>query len=428
MSTKRTPEVIEQSLQRVKEDKLFGFVKGLNKDAKYFDPDSDKVDSSVFDSYLKESMFQDSRDEMRLTFSLLHDLVSNSKALGEFVAHAEQAKNDAEKLLEENLSKIMEKTEPMYQPLAEMDLYYRNTGLDKIENLTLITMDSGLWEDDPDDEIFKTLYEEIVSRSEEIDKRNSVGYVVMPNFPGKTLLSRLADITYKSKATLVTGYRDLPDVETTMNFLANDKIGGSEPKWGNVIVIGNSATTKEGVRLSPAAALAGRLHVNILSQPVAGLTNGSLAIEGLRYNVSQPELKLFKKNGVIPMVTAFDADLGFGTWTAFKGEDIEFQHYSVVRTLNWISRSLCHHLNKCTHEIATTNRMTRINTQVVGFLKQLERHNIIRKGEVARFELDDERPDIVHIDLDITPLYAIRLFALSITAKNGSDADDELSQ
>jgi hypothetical protein len=250
----------------------------------------------------------------------------------------------------------------------------------------------------------------------------------MPKFPGKTLLSRLADVVHRSKATLVVGYRDLPNVEDTMNFLEMDKIGGTEAKWGNVVVISNSATTKEGIRLPPVAALAGRLHTNLLSQPVAGLTSGSLAIEGLRYNVNQEELTLFKKNGVIPMVTAFNADMGYGTWTAFKGDNIELQHYAVVRVLNWISRSLCHHLNKCTHEIATKKRMDRINTQIVSFLKQLEKYNIIRKGEVSRFQLDEDMPDTVHIDLAIQPLYAIRLFAITIEAKRGSDAEAEVKQ
>jgi len=431
MSTVATlsPEV-KQSLDKVKKDKLFPFVKGLHKDAKYFDPDDSKTDQDVLDSVLTEKEFKSTREELVLVFSLLRDLVAGANNISEFVLNAEQKQQNTEKILNENLDKIAEHTDKLYQPLAELDLYYQNTSLDKLENITLIALNEDLWNDDPDDEIFQAFSGEVGERAKQIDKSNNVGYIVMPKFPGQGLLSRLADVAFRSKATLVVGYRDLPDVESTMDFMERDQIGGTEAKWGNVVIVSNSALTDEGKRLSPAAALGGRMQVNLLSQPVAGLTSGSLVLKdkGLRYNVNQEELALFKKNGVVPMVNAFQSDMSYGTWTAFKGDNIELQHYAVVRVLNWISRSLCHHLNKCTHEIATNKRMNRINTQVVSFLKQLEKFNIIRKGEVKTFRLDDKMPDTVYIDLAIQPLYAVRLFAVTIEAKKGADAEAETSQ
>lgn len=428
MTKQRTPEEYRERLERVKTLKLFNFIKGLQKNAKHLDPDERNVDEDVLYALLNESMFTEDREEILIVLKILRSLLQNSNSMPDFAEKGQKKMESAQEVLDENMQKITSFTEKYYTPLGELDLYYRNTGLDQIDNLTLITLDEKLWNDDPDDEIFQEIYKEVYPRFDDVDKSKSIGYMVMPKFPGKALLDRLADLAYNTKSTLLVGYRDLANVETTLNFLERDGVGGADAKWGNVVVFANTAVTKDGIRLSPVPAIAGKMHITLLAQPVAGLESGTLAIDGLRYNVTQSELTLFKKHGVVPLLNAFNADMGYGTWTAFKGENIEVQQYAVVRVLNWLSRSMCHNLNKCTHTIALPEKLGRINQQVADFLKQAEENRIIRKGNVAQFNQDKDMPDKIDIKLDIHPLWAIRLFAMKIEAQKGVNADSELSQ
>ena len=420
----RTAEALEASPEKIKSFKLLPFVKGLHSSAAYLDPETDP---DVWESFRYESTSEKDRQELLIALESLRDLLTESTSLADFKIKGAAKAKEAADLLDENVAKITEYTKDITQPLAELDLYYRNTGLDEIDNITLVAIDADRWKDDPDDEIYQQVYQQVNSKYDSVDKKHSVGYIVMPKFPGSALLDRLAGLAHDTKSTLLTSYRDLPDVKTTMKFLENDKVGGTDPKWGNVVVYGNTAVTKEGIRLSPVPAIAGKMHVGIISQPVAGLSNGSLAIEGLRYNVTQTELKLFKKNGIVPLLNAFNADMGYGTWTAFKGDNLEVQQYAVVRVLNWISRSLCHNLNKCTHDLATDKKLNKINTQVSDFLEQARKNGIIKKGTVAKFQQDPTMLDKIDIELAIQPLWAIRLFAMAIKADKDIDAKAKLS-
>lgn len=421
-----TPEQIHQSKERVKEEKLFPFIRslGINDFVENFDP---KEDPMLQKSVLTEAGFADVRQEIRSALILLRDLVEGSSNKEEFKVKAQAKAEEAEGLLEKNLENIAAKTNSFKQPLSELSLYIQNTSLTEIGNLTILALNEKFWENDPDDELFNTVAKEVENRAIQVDQENSIGYVVMPKFANGPLLGRLADVVHRYKTTLISGYRDLPDVKKTLSYINVDQIGGPNAKWGNVMVVSNTAITANGLHLSPASALAGRLHMTKISQPIAGLTHGTLSIDRMRYNVNQDhELPLFKKSGVIPLVGGFKANMAYGNWSAFKGQNDEIRHYAVVRVLNWISRSLRHHLNKCTFELTGEENLKKIKQQVSDFLSQLVRFKIIKSGNIRKFEVQPGMQDVVHIELDITPLYSIRGFAMTIDATNGN-SEDELS-
>ncbi len=419
-----TGVVVNRNESFVQREKIAGVLTSLNRDIKYILPESDPI---IAQTFLTESSFKASRQELKTALEIFLELLENVEQIESFVQNCEKVAEDAEKYLQENIGKLEPAVLAIHKPIRELDVYYKNTGQEKLEDLTILAFDEKKLENDPDDELFKALDNEVSPRYNAIDKSQSVGYIVCPKFPGSILLSRLADLAYKNKTTFVTAYRDLESVELTMEFLEKDKIGGPELKFGNVVVLGNTIISKEGMNLSPAASFGGKMYVTRMSQPAAGLLHGTMEeVAAIRYNVSVPELELFKKNGIVPLANGFKADMTYGTWTTYNGDNDNLKQFAIVRVLNWIDRSICHNLNKYTHILTERRNLAKVNSQVAAFLDQVKANRLIEDGKVTLFEQDRKIPDKINIKFKILPLFAVRLFEIIVDASKETDASSEV--
>ncbi|PHN05109.1 hypothetical protein [Flavilitoribacter nigricans] len=409
---KYTVEEGRERLAKVKKHRQFNIIKDLHGQIKFLDPDESKISEAVRNSFIHESNFADSRQEIKLMLIALRDLIKESGSVEEFAAKGQEKVAALIQILKDNEQKILAETAKYEKPLRQLDLFYKNTGQEKLDDLSILVYNENLLKKDPDDELYKALDREVSKRFEAVDQGESVGYIVCPTFPGSELLARFAGLAEKNRTLFVTNYRDdLTSVADTFSFLEMEKIGGPSTEWSHVVVFANTILAKDGMKLSPAAAVGGRMYVTKISQPVAGYMHSSLkGVSELAFNVTDPEVTLFKGKGIIPLLNAWEQDMPFGMWTTYKGPNEDFQQYAIVRVRDWIARCLNDHLRKCVFNLTEKKVLREINRQVADFLKKISKAGIIEEGSVEFFDRNNASPDRIDIQLAITYLYAIRLF------------------
>ena len=100
--------------------------------------------------------------------------------------------------------------------------------------------------------------------------------------------------------------------------------------------------------------------VKKLSQPPAGEKHGILnGVEGIRVPLGQTEVTKFKKAGIVPVAMGRNGYQVYGIWTPIKGDNINFEHFAVMRVINFIDGVLSQFLQENTFNLINKKIMDR---------------------------------------------------------------------
>jgi hypothetical protein len=394
--------------------------KTIDDDLQYFAPEADEDTRNMF---MEESAFKDKRKELKALVADLMELVANSTSAEEVQAKCDSKINQVAKLRKKNLATIVEKAKPLEKTYRELDMFYKNAGPNKLKNVTIVNVDRELVKD-PD---------------LRIDQDKVYSLLVIPDFLGEKLIQNYATIADDNKVLFMTDYRDAPSVESLLKYRNSpegEKIGGPQKYWSHAVVFGNwirmrekypELAEKEGIFGSVAMAIAGKLYATKISQPAAGVQFGEVKnSSGIRFRPNQLEVGMISKVGINPMADFYQQDSPWEATTLFNGGNVELKHYAVVRTLDWIDKSLKHFLGKYTFELLDKNKANVVHKRLVKFLDDLAENKIIEKGQVTNFARNRDQPDRFDIDFKITPLWATRTFVYKIgVSKDNTESSIE---
>jgi hypothetical protein len=409
-------------------------LKNLHDDMKYFAPGADEYTKEMF---LEETEFKGKRTELKNLVESLIEIVSTSETSEQAQGKASEMAKEANNLKKKNLSRIVEEARPLEKSYRELELFFKNAGPRNLEYVTIINVDRELVSDS-DDETLPTKIRDILQEPNlRIDQNNVYSLLGIPGFLGERLIQQYADIAYDNKCLFLTDYKDLPTVEATLAYRETSegqKIGGSSKMWSRTAVFANWIRMREkyadlgerdAMYGSPAMAILGKLYATRISQPAAGIQFGEVKSSGgLRYTPNQPQVGLLSKVGLNPMADFYGQDSPWEATTLFDGENLELKHYAVVRTLDWIDKTLKHYLGKHTFEQLDAEKRNVINRRLVRFMEDLSEQKIISKGQITKFAHNRDRPDRVDLGFSITPLWATR----TLVYKLGVDKTSQTSE
>ena len=412
-------------------------LKNIHDNLAYFAPGADEDNKSMF---LDEPEFKDKRKELKNLVQSMIEIIEQSNNAQQAQSLASEKAKEAHSLKKKNLSKIIDEAKPLEKSYRELDLFFRNAGPRMLDHVTIVNIDRSLVSDS-DDETLPSKVRDILSEPHlRIDQDNVYSLLAIPGFVGEKLIQQYADIAYDNKVIFLTDYKDLPTVESTLQYrssLEGQKIGGSSKSWSRTSVFANwirmrdkyaDLGEKDAMFGSPAMAIAGKLYASRISQPAAGIQYGEVkASGGLRYNLNQPQVGLLAKTGLNPMANFYQQDSPWEATTLFDGENLELKHYAVVRTLDWIDKTMKHYLGKHTFELLDAAKRDVIHKRLVRFFDDLVEQKIIQKGNLTRFERNKDRADRVDIDFLITPLWATRTFVYKIGVSRDAPFESEMS-
>lgn len=310
-------------------------------------------------------------------------------------------------ILNENLSVIFEDIKDLEKSYHCLDLFFRNAGLDEVDNFHLINMPI---------EDFCTpaliSYEELLyhlkNKFEGFSLKDNYGLVVAPGYLGEGLDS-LSDLASTYHFVLVTDCSDETDIDDLIDLNEESRLRGSKKSQAHTVVACNRiATRKKNERIEsenlfiPASpALAGKLYANRRMQAVVGKTNGKLeGVVDTRMHLTRSDLIKINMMSFVPIV--FIDNLGAVIMSdntlATYHENTDLQRLAVVRARNWIAKTILHYLNNHPFKVLDSKLRNEIMRDLNKFFKRISTENgLVDEYDIEPIEVSNDYIQAVRI-------------------------------
>jgi hypothetical protein len=180
------------------------------------------------------------------------------------------------------------------------------------------------------------------------------------------------------------------------------------------------------LRVSPAAALAGKVYGTLMSQITAGKKHGGInEVESVVFPLKKSEISELDRMGLIPMVNEYGKVMAFSGKTLFNGDNLGLQTYSVVRVFDYIMKVLFDFLNRRAFENWSGKTERDLRGQIIKFLDGVQgADRLIEKFKIVRFERDPNQKDRIYLDIHITPFFPAKSFVIKLDGTKGEDENE----
>ncbi|MGB3801304.1 MAG: hypothetical protein WA952_15920 [Lewinella sp.] len=390
-------------------------------------------DSILKDIFLEEESNKRERKELRQRLEDWIALITEVDNVGEMIEQSNSRHEEADALLKQNLKKTLDriaKLETNYRSVAN---FYRNAAGDKpVKNVTIVNAPLEKLNDLDNPIFLKAIGDELQQKFDRLDLMNSYGLVVVPGFLGsKAVIDEWARTGQEAKAMLLTDFRDLANPDQVMKLWEAGKYTGADEHKGNVMMtcnwlVGRPANEDVGetdpLYIPPSTALAGRMYANNIAQVSAGKKFGVLrGVEGTRFVTRANELSDLGEMGLVPMAYEYGQVQAFSQRTLFNGDNLGMQTYSVVRTFDWLTKSLMDYLNRMLFINISTNAEMNIHREVAKFFFNCQKNGILEKYGKVEIKRDPNQKDRVWVKVHATPFFPARNFVINLEGKSGDD-------
>ncbi|MEM9258523.1 MAG: phage tail sheath C-terminal domain-containing protein [Bacteroidota bacterium] len=421
-------EAVNQSLSGLEEYGGFDLVAGSVEGGENLEPNS-----IMKDIFLEEDSNKKERAALKQRLEEWIGLLTEVENVGEMIEKSNAKHEEADALLKNNLKNTLERVEKLEKNYRAVANFYRNAGGDKpIKNVTLVNAPLEKLNDLDNPIFLKAIGDELQEKFDRLDLMNSYGMVVVPGFLGsKAVIDEWARTAHEAKTMLLTDFRDLQNPDQVMKLWEAGKYTGADEHKGNVMMtcnwlVGRPAEEEVGetepLYIAPSTALAGRLYANNIAQVSAGKKFGVLrGVEGTRFVTRANELSDLGEMGLVPMAYEYGQVQAFSQRTLFNGSNLGMQTYSVVRTFDWLTKSLMDYLNRMLFINISTNTEMNIHKEVSKFFFNCQKEGILEKYGKVEIKRDPNQKDRVWVKVHATPFFPARNFVINLEGKSGDD-------
>jgi hypothetical protein len=386
--------------------------------------------------FLTESAKKGDRDALKRALTIWADIISATDNVGEMIEQCEKKTEIADTTLRQNLHNAVEETRDLEKSYRSMALFFKNTTLEKIKNLSILNADLEQLKDLDNTRFFDKVREELVANYDRLDLRNNYSLLIIPGYLGSNkVVEKWAKIANENKVLLVTDFEHLDNPDDVMEMFESANLTGGDMYRSNVIMTCNwlvgrekyhEVGEEEELFVPPSSALAGTIYQTLMSQVAAGKKYGSLSeVDGVRFPLKKSEIANLEKMGLVPMVNEYGKVMAFSAKTLFNGDNLGLQTYSVVRVFDYITKVLMDFLNRRAFE--NFNSITRkdILGQMVRFLDSVSGPGkLIENFSVKRFEQDPKQKDRIYLDIHLKPYFPAKNFMIKMDGQKGDDGTD----
>lgn len=396
--------------------------------------DNMKPDSMLKEIFLEEEANAGEREELKQRLGEWISLLTETENVGEMIEQSQAKEEQADALLKTNQKAVLERTEKLENSYRTVAAFIRNAvGDNKIKDLTILNASIDKMKD-LDSGVFKqAVHDELQKHFDRLDLVNSYGMVVVPGFLGsKAIVDEWARTAHDSKTMLVTDFRNLDTPDNVMKLWEAGKYTGADDHKANVMMtcnwlVGRPAYEEVGEKdpmyIPPSSAVAGRMYSNNIAQVSAGKKFGVLrGVEGTRFVTRASELSDLGDLGLVPMAFEYGQVQAFSQRTLNNGSNLGLQTYSVVRTFDWLTKSLMDYLNRKLFGNISSNNEREIHQEVSKFFYNCQKAGILEKYSNIEVKRDPRQRDRVLVKIHATPFFPARNFVINLEGKSGDEA------
>ncbi len=386
--------------------------------------------------FLVEEQKKGERKELANKIDLWINLLTNSKNIPEMVEQCEAKVSTVGSLLAKNQLTAVEAVKEMEKSYRAIQLFYKNTEEAKLSNISVMNASMEQLTDLDNSRFIDHVADELKQNYDRLDLRNNYGLLVVPGYLGSNMvLDKWSKIANANKVMLFTDFADLDHADDVVDlFTSADHAGGDTYKSNTVMccnwLVGRNAYKELGeeddLRVSPAAALAGKVYTTLMSQVTAGKKYGALnEVESVAFPLRKSEISQLESMGLVPMVNEYSKVMAFSAKTLFNGDNLGLQTYSVVRVFDYVTKVLFDFLNRRSFENWSGKTERDLRSQIVKFLDGIQGPDkLIERSKIIRLEQDPNQKDRVYLDIHITPYFPAKSFVIKL---DGTKGDDEAS-
>jgi hypothetical protein len=354
----------------------------------------------------------------------------------EMLESCEQSAQVAESTLTKNLGKAIEVTKELEKSYRTVALFFKNTGSNKIKNITFLNAAPDQLKDLDDTRFIDAIQAELVQNFDRLDLRDNYSLLVVPGYLGSNkVVEKWAKIAHENKVMLITDFEHLDTPDDVMEMFESANLTGGDIYRSNVLMTCNYLVGRdkykevgedEELYIPPSGALAGTIYQTLMSQVAAGKKHGSLSeVDGVRFDLKKSEIANLEKLGLIPMVNEYGKVMAFSAKTLFNGDNLGLQTYSVVRVFDYVTKVLMDFLNRRAFENFNTKTRREILSQITRFLDSITGPGkLIEKFSIKRFEQDRIQKDRIHLDIHMTPYFPAKNFMIKMDGQKGDDGNE----
>ena len=386
--------------------------------------------------FLSEESKKEEREQLKKTLQLWAAVLSSSDNVMEMVESCEQSAQRAEETLTKNLAKATETIKDLEKSYRSVALFFKNTGSNKIKNVSFMNADSEQLKDLDDTRFIDAIQDELVNNFDRLDLRDNYSLLVVPGYLGSNkVVEKWAKIAHENKVMLVTDFEHLDTPDDVMEMFESANLTGGDMYRANVLMTCNYLVGRdkykelgeeEELYVAPSSALAGTIYQTLMSQVAAGKKHGSLSeVDGVCFDLKKSEIANLEKLGLVPMVNEYGKVMAFSAKTLFNGDNLGLQTYSVVRVFDYVTKVLMDFLNRRAFENFNTKTRKEILSQIIRFLDNITGPGkLIEKFSIKRFEQDKNQKDRIYLDIHMTPYFPAKNFMIKMDGQKGDDGNE----
>ena len=413
-------------------DLVSGTVKGSE--------DMDAANEATKTNFLKTDAHAEERKRLKNRLKNLSALLSEKDNVGDMVEACQEVSAASKQLLNQNVKNALDATLRLETNYKAVAAFFQNANGDKpVRNVTIMNAPLEQLSDLDNPRFRKLISEEFEGKYNRLDLSNHYSLLSVPGYlGGKQEIDEWARVCHENKVMLVTDFQNTSSPQETMKLFESGKFTGADAYKANAMVTCNwlvargadlEAGEKTPLYIPPSTALAGRMHANNMAQVSAGKKFGVLrSIKGCRFDVKANDLADLGDKGLVPMVYEYGQVQAFSSKTLFNGTNLGLQTYSVVRTFDWLTKSMMDYLNRMLFQNISSNMEMDIHKEIARFLDKCKREkNIIEKFGQITVKRDPKQKDRVFINVHITPFFPAKNFILKLDGKGGEDPEWDVS-
>lgn len=386
--------------------------------------------------FLTDASKKQQRAELKKKMQLWIDLLTENNSIAEMAEKSVQKAENADKLLKQNLKKVLDASREMEQSYRSVHLFYKNTESPKLKNVVLMNASMDQLTDLDEPRFIEYIAEELKNKYDRLDLRQNYSLLVVPGYlKSATVVDKWAKMAYNNKVMLVTDFENIETPDDVLDMFTDANLTSGDPHKANVMmtcnyIVGRGKKTdvgeEEDVYVPGSAALAGKMYCTKLSQPVAGKTYGSIdEVDTVRFDQKKAEISELENVGLVPLVGEWGKVMPFSAKTLFTGDNLGMQTYSVVRVFDFIAKVLSDFLNRRAFELWNVKMEKNLRSQIVKFLDGIQGPDkLIEKFQIIRFERDEEHKDHIFLDIHITPFFPAKSFLVKLDGYKGDDGEE----
>jgi hypothetical protein len=384
-------------------------------------------------AFLLDNGRKAARTELRNKINLWIDLLENAQSISEMLDKSRERAESVSLLLAENQLSAIEKNKPLERSYRNVMLFYKNTETDKLSNVSIVNASAEQVSDLDNSRFIDRVANELKQHFDKLDLRMNYSILVVPGYlGGSKAVDKWSKIAYENKAMLFTDFMDLDKPDDVVEMFFSSGLSGGEVFKSNTCMACNwligrgrysEIGEKEDLRVSPGAALAGKVYGTLMSQITAGKKYGGInEVDSVVFPLKKSEISQLDRMGLIPMVNEYGKVMAFSGKTLFNGDNLGLQTYSVVRVFDYITKVLFDFLNRRAFENWSGKTERDLRGQIIKFLDSVQGPDrLIEKFKIIRFERDPNQKDRIYLDIHITPYFPAKSFVIKLDGTKGED-------